>query len=93
MLPEVPNYFSENIASPSQMYISFTKAHPLDTSFRLEFFHRYLEWDRVELAGSDFADTPRAVIDMTVTDDPTTKTITPDYTQSLVTRSLESASV
>lgn len=93
LIPEVPNFFSENTASPGEVYISFKKSHPQDTSFRLEFFNRYLEWDRVKLAGNDFADTPRTIVDMTVANDADTTTVTPDYSESPVTRSLESATV
>lgn len=92
-LPESPNFFTENISSPGEIYISFKKTHPQDTSFRLEFFNRYLEWDRVKLAGSDFSDTPRTIIDMTVMNNEDMTVVSSDYTESPVTRSLESAVV
>ena len=93
LLPETLNFFHENVSSPGEVYISFQKADPDDSSFRLEFFNRYLEWDRVGLNGSDFSDTPRSVIDLTQSDDTLSTTVTPDYSESPITRSLESATV
>lgn len=69
-LPYAPNYFSESVASPGQIELSFAPASPDDTDFRLEFFDKYLEWDRVKLSGNDDAATPRTVIDLTVAPTP-----------------------
>lgn len=33
----------------------------------MDFFDRYMEWDRVAIDGKDNIDTPRTVIDMTTT--------------------------
>lgn len=49
LLPRAPDFFHEIIASPGQMEVSFSPSIPEETSFRLEFFDRYLEWDRVTL--------------------------------------------
>jgi hypothetical protein len=71
------------------MEVSFAPAEKSDTSFRLEFFDKYMEWDRVKLSGSDDVSTPRTVIDMTVEMIPQ-KDIS--YSSSDVSRSLESVS-
>lgn len=49
------------------MEISFAPANPNDSSFRLEFFDRYMQWDQVAIDGRDSGDTPRTVIDLTTT--------------------------
>lgn len=49
------------------MEVSFSPADAREKSFRLEFFDRYIEWDRVTIDGKDSSDTPRTVIDMTTT--------------------------
>lgn len=89
LIPRSPDFFHESIASPGQMELSFAPANPSDTSFRLEFFDKYLEWDTVLLAGNDDIATPRTVIDMTVV--PLAIT-TPSFTVSPVNRSLENVS-
>lgn len=71
------------------MELSFAPANASDTSFRLEFFDKYLEWDKVLLSGNDDSATPRIVVDMTTTPQSIT---TPSFTVSSVNRSLENVS-
>lgn len=47
LIPRSPDFFHETLASPGQMELTFSPANQADTSFRLEFFDKYLEWDRV----------------------------------------------
>ena len=89
LIPRSPDFFHESIASPGQMELSFAPANPSDTSFRLEFFDKYLEWDSVLLSGNDDRATPRTIVDMTVV--PQTIT-TPSFSVSPVNRSLEDVS-
>lgn len=67
ILPVAPNYFHESVASPGRIEVSFSPANPNDSSFRLEFFDRYMEWDRVAIDGRESTDTPRTIIDLTTT--------------------------
>jgi hypothetical protein len=55
------------VASPGELSISFAPARSTDRDFRLEFFDRYLEWDRVTADKKDYPDTPRTIIDLAVT--------------------------
>lgn len=67
LTPEAPDYFHEEVSSPGKLQVSFSPVKKSDTNFRLEFFDRYLEWDRVrENNGADSSDTPRTVIDLSV---------------------------
>jgi hypothetical protein len=50
LFPRAPDFFHELVTSPGQMEVSFAPAAKTDTSFRLEFFDKYLEWDRVALS-------------------------------------------
>jgi len=87
LTPRAPDFFDESIATPNQIGLSFSPAHLLDREFRLEFFDRYLEWDRAQINGSDDRESPRSIVDLTVDPVPTSvtgMTITP------VLRSLES---
>jgi hypothetical protein len=68
LLPESPNFFSEQISTPWQISIDFSAADPADTTFRLEFYDRYLEWDKTRLRGEDSPDTPRVVVDLSTDD-------------------------
>ena len=89
LVPRAPDFFHESVASPGQMELSFAPANPADTSFRLEFFDKYLEWDRNQLAGNDDPNTPRVVIDLTTTSFPT---LTENYSVTPVNRVLEDVS-
>jgi hypothetical protein len=89
LIPRSPDFFHETLASPGQMELTFSPANQADTSFRLEFFDKYLEWDRVMVSWNDDAATPRIIIDMTVSAIPTA---TNDYSVSPVGRSLQEVS-
>jgi hypothetical protein len=65
-IPKAPNYFHESVMSPGQIDISFTPESSTSDNFRLEFFDKYLEWDVVQMLGTDDSDTPRVIVDMTV---------------------------
>ncbi len=71
------------------MELSFAPANASDTSFRLEFFDKYLEWDSVLLAGNDDIGTPRVVIDMTASALPQ---VSDEMSISPINRSLEDIS-
>lgn len=51
LLPRAPDFFHEIVASPGQIEVSIYPANPEDRNFRLEFFDKYLEFDRVSMAG------------------------------------------
>lgn len=89
LVPRAPDFFHESVASPGQMELSFAPANPSDTSFRMEFFDKYLEWDRSQLAGNDDPGTPRVVVDMTTTSLPT---VSGNISTTPVNRSLEDVS-
>jgi hypothetical protein len=63
-VPEAPNYFTEMVASPGEIELSFSPADVSDTAFRLEFFDRYTEWDLTRIGAHDEEDTPRTTIDL-----------------------------
>ena len=89
LMPHAPDFFHESVASPGQIEVSFAPARSSDRDFRLEFFDRYLEWDRVKLSGSDDPATPRTIVDMTVSPEIISAW---DISRSPVLRSLESVS-
>jgi hypothetical protein len=89
LMPRAPNFFHELVSSPGQIELSFAPAHPADGDFRLEFFDRYLEWDKRALSWNDDPNSPRTVVDMTVSEEPTA---TSDFSSSPVRRSLENVS-
>lgn len=87
--PLAQNYFSESVASPGQIELSFSPADSSALEFRLEFFDKYLEWDAVKISGNDNPATPRTIIDMTVS--PTIENSTSMSTIPVL-RSLQSVS-
>lgn len=67
-VPEAPNYFTETVASPGEIELSFSPADMRDTAFRLEFFDRYTEWDLTRIGAHDEESVPRTTIDLSVSD-------------------------
>lgn len=47
--PVVPNYFHETVVTPTSLNLSFRPASLNDTTWRLEFFDGYLDWDRLAI--------------------------------------------
>lgn len=86
--PKAPNFFFEQRASPGEMEVSWSPARLSDDAFRLEFFDRYLEWDTVKIDGHDDTNTPRTIIDFTVS-----PTLSGGESVTPVLRSLEDVSV
>ena len=63
LVPSAPNFFIESVAAPGKLHLSFAPARSSDTSFRLEFFDRYIEWDHVAIGLHDENIHPRSIID------------------------------
>lgn len=63
-LPTSPNFFHESINTPGSLSVSFSPASPNETTWRMEFFSRYLEWDTLDAGNHTEAVTPRSIIDL-----------------------------
>mgnify|MGYP000573696775 CR=1 FL=1 len=47
--PTTPDYFHETTNAPKSLSLNFTPADEREDEWRLEFYDRYLEWDKVDL--------------------------------------------
>jgi hypothetical protein len=47
--PYVPNYFHEDISTPTHLSYTFVPASRDEREWRMEFYDRYTEWDRVDV--------------------------------------------
>ena len=87
--PFVPNYFNQVLSSPSELNITFQNALPGQKEWRLEFYDRYIEWDRTQIGVSPSPDTPKTIVDLFVEEDPSS-TVATGVTILPVDRSLQS---
>ncbi len=85
LLPNVPNFFLETVAAPGRLRLSFSPATHVDTSFRLEFFDRYIEWDHTAIGIHNESEQPRSIIDFVTN---TTPIISDAVSVTPVTRAL-----
>ncbi len=67
--PYVPDYFHENNSSPKNLNYSFVASSSGETEWRVEFYDRYIEWDKngVESWYTPPIPTPKTTIDMFTT--------------------------
>lgn len=62
VLPEVANEFVQVQSTPGELNISFRNTVPGETQWRMEFFEKYLEWDKVDIIGK--SSVPKTVVDL-----------------------------
>jgi hypothetical protein len=63
-IPYIPDYFHEEISTPKNLNFSFTPSLTDETEWRMEFYDRYIEWDRVDIGTHIDASAPKALLDM-----------------------------
>ncbi len=88
-LPYIPDYFHEEISTPKNLNFSFTPSLSDETEWRMEFYDRYTEWDRVDIGTHTDMTTPKGILDMFLSEPPVTSTNTGILT-TRVRRSLTS---
>jgi hypothetical protein len=88
-VPYVPNYFSENLATPKNLNFSFVPASPNETEWRVEFYDRYIEWDHVDIGDHNPITAPKTTIDMFLKEASTSSAASP-LIVTRTTRSLKS---
>ena len=69
-IPYIPDYFHEEISTPKNLNFSFTPSLSDETEWRMEFYDRYTEWDRVDIGTHIDASAPKALLDMFLTEPP-----------------------
>lgn len=68
-VPTSPNYFHENMSTPGNISVTFSPASDRETSWRMEFFDRYLEWDMLDMKKHTEALSPKRIIDLELSKD------------------------
>jgi hypothetical protein len=66
--PTTPDYFHETTNAPKSLSLNFTPADEREDEWRLEFYDRYLEWDKVDLWTHNATLVPHHVVDMAAND-------------------------
>jgi hypothetical protein len=69
--PYIPDYFHEEISTPKNLNFSFTPSLTDETEWRMEFYDRYTEWDRVDIGTHRDATAPKGILDMSLIESPT----------------------
>ena len=87
--PTTPDYFHETTNTPKTLALTFSPADAREDEWRLEFFDRYLEWDKVDLKTHNDLLVPHHVVDMAVNDE-ASKSETALFTFTPVNRTLAS---
>ncbi len=85
----MPDYFHENLSTPKNLNFSFVPAYSDETSWRLEFYDRYTEWDHVDIGDHDPRISPKMTIDMFIKN-PSVPIKDTSIISTSVSRSLES---
>ena len=62
--PSAVNHFNQVLSSPSELNITFRNTIPDQREWRLEFYDRYMEWDREAIGTSTPTTAPKTVIDL-----------------------------
>jgi hypothetical protein len=88
-IPYIPDYFHEEISTPKNLNFSFTPSLADETEWRMEFYDRYTEWDRVDIGTHMDTTAPKALLDMFLTESPVTSA-NPGILTTRVRRSLTS---
>lgn len=68
-LPEVANNFMQMLSTPSELNISFENTVPGEKEWRLDFFDKYLEWDRIDINNRLATELPRTTLDLVLRTD------------------------
>lgn len=84
-IPEVANNFVEIISTPSEINASFKNTVAQEKEWRLEFFDKYLEWNRASVS-NNFS-TPKTTVDLFLKSD-FVNSNDPFYKTSPITRTL-----
>lgn len=63
-LPSAPNFFHESLNTPWNLSVTFSPASPTESSWRMEFFDRYIEWDAIAIGVHDEKITPKRIVDL-----------------------------
>lgn len=67
--PEVANNFMQVLSTPSELNVSFQNTVPNETQWRMEFYDKYLEWDRMDIQPSEYNTIARTTVDLLLNDD------------------------
>lgn len=62
-LPEVANGFNQVHSTPSELNISFQNTVSDEKEWRMEFFDKYQEWDRIDIGNSQ-NNSPKTTVDL-----------------------------
>lgn len=63
-IPEVPNNFDQVLSTPSELNISFRNTVETEKEWRMEFYDKYLEWDKATINPDTYSSSPRTTADL-----------------------------
>lgn len=67
--PEVANNFDQTLSTPSELNMSFVNTVPNEKEWRLEFFDKYLEWDKIAIDNDLYNSLARTTVDLVLNPD------------------------